>query len=392
MPDAVIAVDVGSRQVRAGLFDMAGLMLQSDAEAIAPTLHDDLAATYRMEEIWDAVCLSVRRCAEAADHHEAKVVGLAFDATSSLYVDRCGLSIGEGEGDVFGWMDHRAQAEALEIGRTGHPYLDYFDGSMSPEFHLSKILWLKRNRPQLFNRPLQFWDVCDELARRATETDCRSTSALICKWPYVPTQAEPWCRDLLDRLGLSDAQGLDFFSPPARAPASVHGTVSPWASEHLGVAAGTVVAVGVIDAEAGVLGNACANFRETMSRTLLITGGTSTNFMLISDEKRSVPGVWGPFLNAVYPGLWLHEAGQSLSGGALDAVFRQHPASPGAPTQQNHERVVRDVMGFLNAEDAQFGAQRHVVPDWLGNRAPMNNSRVRAVMTGIGQELDYYSF
>lgn len=392
MPDTVLAVDVGSRQVRAGLFDTTGFMLLSAAEAIAPAQHGEAAATYQMDEIWDAVCLVVRHCARAAEDHDVKVIGLAFDATSSLYVDRRGASLGEGEGDVFGWMDHRAQAEALEIDATDHPYLEYFDGSISPEFHLPKILWLKRNRPELFDRAVRFWDVCDELARRATGRDCRSTSALVCKWPYIPAREEPWCKDLLDRIGLTAAEGLDFFSVPNQVPASVHGAVSLQASVRLGVAAGTVVAVGVIDAEAGVLGNACPDFRKSMSRSLLMTGGTSTNFMLIADEKRSVPGVWGPFLDAVYPGCWLHEAGQSLSGGALDAVFRQHPASPGAPTQENHERVVRDVLGLLNAGDAQFGAQRHLVPDWLGNRAPMNNSRVRAIMSGIGQELDYRSF
>jgi ribulose kinase len=123
MPNTVIAVDVGSRQVRAGLFDMTGFMLLSATEVIAPAQHGEAAATYQMDEIWDAVCLVVRHCARGAEDHDVKVIGLAFDATSSLYVDRCGASLGEGEGDVFGWMDHRAQAEALEIDATGHPYL-----------------------------------------------------------------------------------------------------------------------------------------------------------------------------------------------------------------------------------------------------------------------------
>lgn len=388
MPDSVIAVDVGSRQVRAGLFDLTGTMLLAASASITLVRHSDVTATYRMDEIWEAVCSAVRRCARGAEDLDARVIGLAFDATSSLHVDRPGTSLDDDGGDVFCWMDHRAQAEALEIGATGHPYLHAFGGSISPEFHMPKILWLARNRLDCFDGALHLRDVCDELARRATGVDCRSRSALVCKWPYLPDREEPWCTDLLAELGLRDIVGRDLL---VRAPGAVHGTVTPEASARLGIAVGVVVAVGVIDAEAGVLGNTRPNFGESMTRTLLMTGGTSTNFMLFSAEKRFVPGVWGPFLDAVFPGSWMLEAGQSLSGGALDAVFRQHPASPGDPTAENHERVVRDVSQMLRSEP-DFGSQRHVVPDWLGNRAPLNDGRVRAIMSGIGPDLDYRSF
>lgn len=391
MLDVVIAVDVGSRQVRAGLFDMAGVTPFTVSEPITLVQLSDVTATYRMHEIWTVVCSVVRRCAEEAGRCGARVIGLAFDATSSLYVDRAGASLGEGEGDVFCWMDHRAQAEALEIDATGHAYLDYFGGSISPEIHLPKILWLKRNRPDLFDGSIRFRDVCDELARRATGADGHSISALVCKWPYIPRRDEPWCKDLLLRLGLGDGHDPDFVSAPARPLASVHGTVSATAADRLGIAAGVVVAVGAIDAEAGVLGNLRPHFEDTLTRSLIMTGGTSTNFMLFAGEKRSVPGVWGPFLDVVFPGYWMLEGGQSLSGGALDAIFRQHPASPGDATPDNHQRVVRDIFELLGGEGRALGAQKHVVPDWLGNRSPLNNSRVRAIMSGIGQELDYYS-
>lgn len=391
MADTVVAVDVGSHQVRAGLFDTTGAMIFSTNAPITLIQPSEMAATYRMDEIWDTACAAVRRCAREAHAQDARVIGLAFDATSSLYVDHGGEAISEDEGDVFGWMDHRAEKEALEIDRTAHPYLGYFGNTISPEIHLPKILWLKRKRPHLFDGRIRFRDVCDELARRVTGVDAHSISALVCKWPYVPGRPEPWCRDLLRVLGLAEA-GLDISSTPARPLGAVHGTVSHEASERLGLAAGTVVAVGAIDAEAGILGNVGPNYEEAMRRTLLVTGGTSTNFMVFSDEGRSIPGVWGPFHDVVFPGYWLHEGGQSLSGGALDAIFLRHPASPGAPTPENHERVVNDVLAQLETEGTPFGRQRHLVPDWLGNRSPLNDSRVKAIMSGIGNDVDHASF
>ena len=391
MQVGVIAVDVGSRQVRAGLFDLDGTLLASARTGISLGQHSEVMATYRMQEIWQAAQSVVRDCSRQAAELGIDVEGLAFDATSSLVASGHPAPFGEGQGDVIGWMDHRAQNEALEISETRHPYLDYFSGAISPEIHLPKMLWTSRQRPDLFAEGICFRDVCDELAFRATGADVRSASALVCKWPYLPNEAPPWCANLLSSLGMPPDWCAKLPAMLVRPLGARHGTVSAEAAPLLGLAEGTVVAVGAIDAEAGVLGNAGPDFHASLDRTLLVTGGTSTNFMAFCAEERSIPGVWGPFLGAVFPGYWMHEGGQSLSGGALDAVLRQHAASPGEPSAENHKRVVDDIMDVLRTEPETFAAQKHLVPDWLGNRAPLNDGRVRAIMSGIGQELDYRS-
>ncbi|MCM5558169.1 FGGY-family carbohydrate kinase [Pleomorphomonas sp. JP5] len=392
MAYGVIAVDVGSHQVRAGLFDLAGTLVEHARRDISLGQHSNAMATYQMEEIWAAVCCTVAHCGAQARAHDLTVTGLAFDATSSLYVDNDGKPIAEGQGDVFGWMDHRAQREAAEINATGHPYLQYFGGTISPEIHLPKIVWYERHRSGDLDDHVQFRDVCDELARRATAVDARSKSALVCKWPFVPSQDDTWCADLLDTLGLGGRAGLGSPADIARGLASALGGVSKEASRQLGLPEGVVVGTGAIDAEAGVLGNVGADLDAVVGRTLLMTGGTSTNFMAFSTDSRFIDGVWGPFRDAVFPGYWMHEGGQSFSGGALDAVLKQHPASPGEPTADNHRRAAADVLALLAEEGRSFAAQKHLVPDWLGNRAPLNDSRVRTIMTGLGQELDYRSF
>ncbi len=391
MPNGVIAVDVGSHQVRAGLFDLNGTLLAHARRDITLDQHGNAMATYDMGEIWAAVCGTVGECAGEASTHALTVTGLAFDATSSLYVDNAGAPISDGQGDVFGWMDHRAQPEAAEINATGHPYLRYFGGAISPEIHLPKIVWYARHRAGNHAGPVHFRDVCDELARRATGEAGRSRSALVCKWPFVPSEASSWCRDLLDTLGLGGGN-LDILGGAVRDLGHAHGRVSAAVAAQLGLPAGVVVGVGAIDAEAGVLGNVGTDLDAVIGGTLLMTGGTSTNFMAFSADGRVIPGVWGPFRDAVFPGYWMHEGGQSFSGGALDAVLRQHPASPGAPTAELHRRTATDILALLATEGRRFAAQKHLVPDWLGNRAPLNDSRVRTIMTGLGLELDYRSF
>lgn len=44
-------------------------------------------------------------------------------------------------------------------------------------------------------------------------------------------------------------------------------------------------------------------------------------------EEIHVPGVWGPFYNAMIPDLWLLKGGQSVSGKLIDHIIDTHPAS-----------------------------------------------------------------
>lgn len=45
-------------------------------------------------------------------------------------------------------------------------------------------------------------------------------------------------------------------------------------------------------------------------------------------EEIHVSGVWGPYLDAMVPDLWLLEGGQSVSGKLIDHIIDTHPASP----------------------------------------------------------------
>jgi D-ribulokinase len=133
-------------------------------------------------------------------------------------------------------------------------------------------------------------------------------------------------------------------------------------------------------------------FLQRMNRVLTLIGGTSTCYMGWAPDERRISGVWGPFKDAVFPGYWMHEAGQSLSGAALDAVLATHPGSLGQPSAETHGEAARVILDLLDSEGPGFAARRHVVPDWLGNRAPLGDGSVRALVTGLGQDTSRRAF
>lgn len=382
----LLAIDVGTLSARAGLFDGSGALIASTSAPLELHHPAENRAVYRMNEIWDAVGIASRECLLAAGRHAQTVAAVAFDATSSLYVDAPGGLPFDGTGDVVCWMDHRAEGEAAEINAGGHPFLRYVGGCMSPEMHLPKLVWLKRAQPEVFGRIVAIRDLCDELGFRATGKDVRSVCALACKWPYLPHESDPWQCNVIDDLEIAELQSVAQLHHRPRLVGCRHGTATAKAAAHLGVHVETPVAVGLIDAEAGALGVLGRGFQERMNQVLPMIGGTSTNYMPFASEPRHIPGVWGPFKDAVFRGHWMHEGGQSLSGAALDAVLAHHPASARNPSAETHMAVASAVLDTLDSQGPTFASRRHIVPDWLGNRSPLGDGQVRALATGLGPD------
>jgi D-ribulokinase len=392
MTHYLLGIDVGTLGVRAGLFDTQGQLFASSSapfELLTPHEHH---AVYRMDDIWTAAGRAVRTTLAAVPCAREDLRGIAFDATSSLYIEAVGGTPLDGVADVLCWMDHRGEQEAKEIDRTGDRYLDYVGGSVSPEMHLPKLLWLKRQRPAVWERIVAVRDLCDELARRATGIARNSICGLCCKLPYLPADPEPWRRELLSRLGIADLLERGQLNDCPAPVGTLHGRVSYNAAEFLGLRAGIPVAVGLIDAEAGALGVIGRGFQDRMNQTIAIVGGTSTCYMSWAADERRVRGVWGPFKDAVFSGYWMHEAGQSVSGAALDAVLATHPSSPGQPSARLHLDTATEILHQLHTEGPAFAARRHVVPDWLGNRAPLGDGSARALLTGIGEDTSRRAF
>jgi len=168
----VLAVDVGTLSARAGLFDLQGTLIAAQSASFDLKRPADGQAVYVMDEIWSAVCSAARGV--VAHTPGEQVLGLAFDAASSLVLSAIGGSPLDGNADVLCWMDHRGEREAEDIGASGDRYLDYVGGTLCLEMHLPKLLWLKRHRPDAWQRLRAVRDLCDELGFRATGVDRHS--------------------------------------------------------------------------------------------------------------------------------------------------------------------------------------------------------------------------
>ena len=398
----VIGVDVGTGSARAGLFDLSGRMLASGKHDITVFHAPGSIVEQSSNEIWDAVCKAVKQAMAGASVSPAQVTGIGFDATCSLVVLGEGgqpLPVGpSGDPDrnIIVWMDHRAVEQAERINAGGHDVLKFVGGRISPEMETPKLLWLLENRPGDFNAAWQFFDLADFLTWRATGDLSRSTCTVTCKWTYLAHERrwdESYFRSV--GLGLLAEEAFARIGQTVVDPGTPLGSgLTQEAASQLGLLAGTPVGAGMIDAHAGGIGTVGVDGHA--QSCLAYVFGTSSCTMTTTRQPVFVPGVWGPYFSAMVPDAWLNEGGQSVAGAAIDHLLAMHPAAADA------KRLAQDAGESLPAMLARLAKLKadnlsqtaviakglHVVPEFLGNRAPFADPQARAVIAGLGMEAD----
>ncbi|KAF5346942.1 hypothetical protein D9758_010142 [Tetrapyrgos nigripes] len=416
-----IGVDVGTGSARASLVDVNGKTVASCAKDTKTWRDQDDHRIFEQStnDIWNAISHCVKTCLSESKVSPSYVKGVGFDATCSLAVsdfDMNPVTVTKGKGlgqlgdrNVILWADHRAEKEAELINSTGSVVLDYVGGTMSLEMEIPKTLWLKNNMdPSLFSR-CQFFDLPDFLTYRATHDNTRSVCSVTCKCSFVPESG--WQAEFFEKIGLKELVDREYKQLGAtkgqvRAAGSPIGKgLSKKAAEELGLAEGTPVGSGLIDAYAGWMGTVGARYKEDgklvenlpildeARHRLAAVAGTSTCHIVQSREGVFVNGVWGPYKNPVMTGWWMNEGGQSSTGQLIDFMLKTHPAYPrlvelGKDQQKNIHAVLQDVLHAAKEEYkveslTELTKDLHFYPDLHGNRSPIADPQMRGSIVGI---------
>lgn len=399
----LIGIDVGTGSARAGVFDLAGRMLGSAKADITMWRDDGSIVEQSSAQIWSSVCSAVRDAVKAAAIAPADVSGIGFDATCSLVVLGAGgvplpVSSHDPQRNVIVWMDHRAKEQAQRINATAHPVLNYVGRAISPEMETPKLLWLRENRPEVFDAAWAFFDLADFLTWKATGSLARSTCTLTCKWTYIAHEKR-WDASYFHAIGLGVFAdegfariGTDIVEPGTRL---AQGLTAP-SADALGLPVGTPVAAGLIDAHAGGVGTVGA-VGDDPTQNLAYVFGTSSCTMTTTKDPVFVPGVWGPYHSAMLPGMWLNEGGQSAAGAAIDHLLTMHPAYAEAAALAKAEGLALPVWLANRAMQPDLSNAVYlatgltVVPEFMGNRAPFANPDARGLIAGIGMDRDVNS-
>ena len=148
-----------------GVFDLYGTMLGTASSPILEFNPKPDFYEQSSENIWAETGKVVRQAIAQSGLSPNAIIGMSFDATCSLVVlDTAGQPLtvsetGETERNIIVWRDHRAIDQVNRINAGGYDVLQYVGGTMSPEQEPPKLLWIKENLPETWQKAGKFFDL-----------------------------------------------------------------------------------------------------------------------------------------------------------------------------------------------------------------------------------------
>ncbi len=337
---ALLAIDLGTTQAKAGLVGLDGRLLAL-ARAAYPLDTDGAtgAAEQDPADWWAAIRAMTAELLVTAGPVEVRAIGVDGQGPTLVAAAADGRPVHP----ALTWLDGRSGREEADLGAsTGQA--GWVLGV------LPRALWLERHVPSVAEARwyLASWEwVGLRLTGIAAETS-------------LPGQVHP-DRDAVARAGLT-AERI----PPRLAAASVLGPLLPGPAAELGLPPAIPVVAGMADAHASFVGAGLLEPGDAID-----TGGTSGGFAVYTDRSIEIPGVFGAA--APVAGRWFLGGAMNATGKALDWL-RDDVLGSAVPT---------DVL-LAEAMAVEPGAAGLVfLPYLAGERSPIWDPAARGAFVGL---------
>ncbi len=369
---AVLGIDAGTTSIKAALFDTSGRCLAIGREEYSLETPSADRVELDAEIYWQACVKAVRHAVAQAGINPAAVKGIGVSSQGETVtpIGRDGAPLGP----AIVWLDNRAADEADFLSRQLDPDTLYRITGINevvPTWTACKLLWLKRNQPELFAATHKFLLVQDWLVFRLTGRYVTEAAVSSSTMLYDIVQ-DDWRAELLELAGVSRAQ----LAEPARAGIAIGG-LNEQAAEALGLPQGTPVTMCGMDQCAGAVGagNIAPGFVSETTGAALAVQASLAQFTL---ERR----VNLPVVHHSAPGLFL-VCPFGSTGGMTLKWFRD---TFGELEMQKAQEAGLDAYDLLceQAAQAEPGCGGLVMlPHLTGASSPEYNPFARGVFYGF---------
>ena len=165
------------------------------------------------------------------------------------------LVVLDGEGkplmNAISWMDERSTEECAELGKKfDAAACEAITGQMAvlPTWPATKILWLKHNRPEIYEAAATYMLLKDYVVYYLTGVKKADMSIATFSF-YFDIYNKCYWQEMLSAIGVSESQ-----LPPLCEPCTVAGVLKEELANAMGISCGTKVNVGTLDHFAGMIG------------------------------------------------------------------------------------------------------------------------------------------
>jgi xylulokinase len=365
MTTYTLGVDIGTFESKGVLVDETGTIIAQAARPHQMIVPQAGWAEHRPDEDWwgDFVHITTALLAESGvDPTAVKAVATSAIGPCMLPVDADGAPLMNG---VLYGVDTRAAKEIDDLNAQlgDEAILAHSGNALTSQAVGPKILWFKRNHPELWAKTHKILTATSYLTFKLTGRFVIDHYTAPNSAPLYDIKAQTWS----DALG-SDICSLDMM-PELMWSTEIAGTVTAQAAEETGLAEGTPVTCGTIDAAAEAVSVGTLNAGDMM-----MMYGSTIFIITVTESQLSDPRLWhAPWL---FEGEYAAMAGLATSG-TLTHWFRDHFAK---------ELSKEEAFPVLAAEASNSppGAKGLLcLPYFSGERTPIHDPMAKGAFFGL---------
>ena len=360
----VLGIDVGTGGTRAVVVDQNGTVVGAATGEHQPfaSPHNGWAEQHP-EDWWkatgEAIPAALKKAGVTSD--QIACVGFSGQMHGAVLLDENDQVIRP----ALIWCDQRTAAECAELNSTIglKRLIEYTSNPALTNFTLTKLMWVRNNEPDLWQRFRRFLLPKDYVRLRLTgehAIDAADASGTL----LLDVAHRRWSDEMFAATKLDKSCAPKVFESP-----EVCGRVNEAGAKHTGLKVGTPVVAGAGDQAAGAVGMGVVG-----AGTIHATIGTSGVVFASTDRPAMDPqGRLHTFCHAI-PGRW-HVMGVTQAAGLSLRWFRD---TFGPPTSDAYEYLSAEAANAAPGSDGVLWA-----PYLMGERTPHLDPNARGALVGL---------
>ncbi len=367
----LLGVDIGTYESKGVITRLDGQVINTQVCPHTLSIPRQGWAEHDAEKVWwgDFVTIVKKLLAEAGvDAKEILAVGCSAIGSDCLPVDEECNPLRQG---ILYGVDTRATQEIEELNQRIGSDVIYRTcaNTLSSQAVGPKILWIKKNEPEIYRKAAKFVSATTFLVARLTGKYYIDHLTAAFFVPLYDFHTQTWSKELCE--GIVEVERL----PQIGWSNEIAGQVTRQAAAQTGLLEGTPVVVGTVDAASEAV-----SVGVTSPGQMMLMYGSTVFIIEVLDQPASDERLWAnPYC---FKGTSSLMAGMATSGSLTrwfrDTIAPDLAAAETAGGQNAYATLVQQ------AQTVPAGAEGLVVlPYFSGERTPIQDPRARGVFFGL---------
>lgn len=369
MMEYLVGIDQGTSGCKMCIFNRKGEVLAETMKTYSTFYGEGGVVEQDCNDWWKAIVEGIKEMLDTTDIDTKQIKGIGVDGISwaCIPVDK--------EGNVLYktmiWLDHRAIKEAEWMKKTvGEETLIALSGNPVDACYVTpKMLWLKEHEPEVYAKTHKFLQSNSYIVYKLTGEMSQDYSQGYA-YHFFDISRGQLDEDMAIKLGVSAS-----LIPPFYHSHDVVGNVTKEVASLTGLAEGTPVVAGGLDAACCTLGAGVIHLGQTQEQ-----GGQAGGMSICLDQPIMHPKLILGY--HVLPNRWLLQGGTTGGGGTLNWFNRElgHKEQELAKEKDSSPFVVMS----QEADEIPVGSDGLLfLPYMKGERSPLWNGNAKGVYYGL---------